>query len=241
MSVSSAYPMTVDELAARAKVSVRTVRFYAGKGMLPPPQLEGRLGRYGAVHLARLELIRELQQLGYTLAAIEGHLARIPAEAGPDEINLHRSLLAPWVPEEAEDLDRAELDRRAGRPVTDDEIEILTTLGIIRRGPDGTVTGTVGAAILSSAIELLALDVPHELKLDTAKIVATHTGAMAAELQAAFRDQVLRPYVERGKPAEERARLRQLMETLKPVTLQAVLTAFQAGVNQAIRASIPKD
>lgn len=241
MSDPSAYPMTVDELAARADVSVRTVRFYAGKGLLPPPHLEGRLGRYGSVHLARLELIRELQQLGYTLAAIEGHLARIPEAAGPDEINLHRALLAPWVPEEAEDLDRAELDRRAGRPITDEEIEILTSLGVIRRAPDGTVTGTVGTAILSSAIDLCALDLPTDLKVDTAKIVGAHTGAMAAELQAAFQDRVLRPYAERGKPAEERERLLQLVEKMKPVTLQAVLTAFQAGVNQAIRASIPKD
>jgi DNA-binding transcriptional MerR regulator len=29
---------TIDELAARSGISVRTIRFYAGKGLIPPPQ-----------------------------------------------------------------------------------------------------------------------------------------------------------------------------------------------------------
>lgn len=239
MSSPPDYTLTVDELAARASVSVRTVRFYAGRGLLPPPQLEGRLGRYGAVHLARLELVRELQRLGYTLAAIEKYLERIPLDATPDEIALHRALLAPWVPEDAEELDQAELERRIGRPVSDAEIDTLAALGVLKRTDGRTVAGA-GQALLSSAVDLLDLDLPPALTLAAAKIVEKHTGALATELQAAFQDHVLRPYAERGKPAEERERLRALMEKLKPVTVQAVVTAFQAAVNQAIRASLPR-
>ncbi|MBX6766499.1 MAG: MerR family transcriptional regulator, partial [Actinomadura rubrobrunea] len=87
--------LTVDELAARAGLTVRTVRFYAGRGLLPPPRLRGRTGLYGPVHLARLELIRELQSLGLTLAAIERHLARLPDDASPEDLALHRALLSP--------------------------------------------------------------------------------------------------------------------------------------------------
>lgn len=233
------YTLTVDELAARANVSVRTVRFYAGRGLLPPPQLEGRLGRYGQVHLVRLELIRELQRLGYTLAAIEKYLERIPLDARPDEVALHRALLAPWVPEDREELDRAELERRVGRTVTDAEIDTLVSLGVLQRADGRTVAGA-GPALLSTAVGLLDLELPPSLTLAAAKIVEKHTRALAGELQAAFQDQVLRPYAERGKPADERERLRALMEKLKPVTVQAVVTAFQAGVNDAIRASLPQ-
>ena len=42
----------------------------------------------------------ELSALGFTLAAIEAQLARLPAEAGADELALHRALLTPWVPEQ---------------------------------------------------------------------------------------------------------------------------------------------
>lgn len=43
--------LTVDELAARAGVTVRTVRFYSTKGLLPPPVIgPRRVGHYGPEH-----------------------------------------------------------------------------------------------------------------------------------------------------------------------------------------------
>ncbi len=57
--------LTVDELAAQAGVTVRTVRFYSTRGLLPPPVIgPRRVGRYGREHLARLALIEELQGQG---------------------------------------------------------------------------------------------------------------------------------------------------------------------------------
>ncbi len=62
--------MRVEELARRAGVSVDTVRYYQGKGLLDPPRRAGRLAWYGPDHLARLERIRTLQERGFTLAVI---------------------------------------------------------------------------------------------------------------------------------------------------------------------------
>ncbi len=114
--------LTVDELAARAGVTVRTVRFYATRGLLPPPRLRGRTGLYGPDHLARLELVRELQSLGLTLASIDKHLARIPLDASVEDLALQRALLSPWAPDRPEDLGRHELDRRAGRHLDDEAV-----------------------------------------------------------------------------------------------------------------------
>ena len=77
--------LTVDELAARTGMTVRTVRFYATEGLLPAPERRGRIAYYGAPHRMRLDLIRTLQDHGYTLAAIERVLARIPHDALPAE------------------------------------------------------------------------------------------------------------------------------------------------------------
>ncbi|MEU2510848.1 MerR family transcriptional regulator, partial [Streptomyces syringium] len=73
MDTDSGEPtLTVDELAARAGITVRTVRFYSTRGLLPPPEIgPRRVGHYGPDHLSRLALIEELQQQGLTLAAIE--------------------------------------------------------------------------------------------------------------------------------------------------------------------------
>jgi DNA-binding transcriptional MerR regulator len=107
--------LTIDQLAERTGVTVRTIRFWAGRGLLPPPALRGRTGFYGPDHVARLELVSELSALGFTLSAIEGHLGRVPPSASAAELALQRALLTPWVPEQIEEVDRAELDRRAGR------------------------------------------------------------------------------------------------------------------------------
>ena len=42
-------------------MSVRNVRFYTTKGLVPPPIRRGRSGYYSADHVARLELVQELQ------------------------------------------------------------------------------------------------------------------------------------------------------------------------------------
>jgi len=74
MAKSAATPtdleFTVDELAARAGLPVRTIREYQAEGLLPPPERRGRVGIYRPSHHARLQLIGRLQARGYSLAAI---------------------------------------------------------------------------------------------------------------------------------------------------------------------------
>jgi DNA-binding transcriptional MerR regulator len=62
--------MTIDELARRARLPVRTVREYHTLRLIPPPERHGRVGIYGPRHLERLELIARLQRRGYSLAGI---------------------------------------------------------------------------------------------------------------------------------------------------------------------------
>src|SRR5579885_2120055 len=58
---------SVDELAHIAGTTVRNVRTYQDRGVLPPPEKRGRKGFYNDTHLARLRLIGQLLQRGYTL------------------------------------------------------------------------------------------------------------------------------------------------------------------------------
>lgn len=97
--------LTLDELTERVGMSVRNVRFYTSRGLVPSPVRKGRSGYYGPDHVARLELVRALQGYGYTLAAIEQYVARIPDDAGPGEIALHQSLLAPVTDEREVDVE----------------------------------------------------------------------------------------------------------------------------------------
>lgn len=60
----------VEQLAASGGVSVDTVRYYQGLGLLPPPRRDGRVVLYEESHLRRLRRIRSLADSGFTLRQI---------------------------------------------------------------------------------------------------------------------------------------------------------------------------
>ena len=72
-----------DELAERAGVSRRTVRYYVQRGLLPAPHGLGRGKHYGASHLARLLRIRALQDAGVPLEEVAAQLDGSPAPVSP--------------------------------------------------------------------------------------------------------------------------------------------------------------
>jgi DNA-binding transcriptional MerR regulator len=114
--------MTIDDLARRAGLPVRTIREYHTMRLLPPPARKGRIGIYEARHIQRLELVARLQRRGYSLAGIRdllqawdtgtGLTALLGVDPGPvalDEtpLRLTRAELADRLP----GLDAATLGR----------------------------------------------------------------------------------------------------------------------------------
>jgi DNA-binding transcriptional MerR regulator len=234
MPVLSPEPLTIDQLAARSGTSVRTIRFYAQRGLLPPPQLRGRTGLYGPDHLARLELVTELSALGFSLAAIEGYLARLPLSASADQLALHRALITPWVPEQLEEIDRAELDRRAGRALAPADLDALEGLGIITR-PDADRVLLHGAGTLAGGLAVIDSGLPEQFWRRAHELIERHTRALAEDLMELFQEEVLQPFRDRGRPTEERLRLTESLSQFKPITVRGVVTAFGRAVNRTIR------
>jgi len=63
--------MVIGELARRAGVSPRTLRFYEALGLLPsPPRSEGGYRLYGENDLRRLRFVRQARELGLPLREI---------------------------------------------------------------------------------------------------------------------------------------------------------------------------
>jgi DNA-binding transcriptional MerR regulator len=72
--------LTVEELAERGHVSVRTVRFYIAEGLLPGPGSRGKAATYGEDHLLRLHLIRRLAERHVPLAEMRDLLDRLSSD-----------------------------------------------------------------------------------------------------------------------------------------------------------------
>jgi DNA-binding transcriptional MerR regulator len=70
----------LDELAAAAGVSPRTVRYYVQRGLLPAPAFRGRDTAYSGEHLLRLRAIKRLQERFLPLDAIQAELEKSSRE-----------------------------------------------------------------------------------------------------------------------------------------------------------------
>src|SRR3954462_8394699 len=102
---------TIDALAQRTGMTVRNIRAHQSRGLLPPPDIEGRTGYYGPEHVARIELISEMQADGFNLAAIKRLLEDRPGSAS-EMLGFKRALMAPWADEEHEFITADELFKR---------------------------------------------------------------------------------------------------------------------------------
>lgn len=222
--------LTLDELTERVGVSVRSIRFYTSRGLVPSPVRRGRQGFYGAEHIARLELVKELQAHGFTLAAIERYVAELPPDATPQDLALARTMLAPWQGEIRESLSREELIGRAGRDLTDSDLQALTIFGVIRPAdePDRFL---VSLSQLPVGVALIDLGMPLDAAKASGRIFAAHGRAIAEELDEVFRTMISPAYSGAGPDV-----VRQVVEKLKPLTVASLVSAYEAAMKELARA-----
>ncbi len=239
-ATNAAAGLTIDALAARVGLTVRTVRAYAGRGLLPPPTLRGRTGWYGDEHLARLTLIKEMLTDGYTLAAVERVLSHAPSGVAPQALAMHKALLTPWLPEEPELVDRAALAARAGIEIDDALVELLASLGVVTRLTADQLR-VESPTLLRVGLQVVALGIPPEMVIAAQQRVTAHAQAAAKVYVDMFRDTVWRAFADAGQPPAEWDRVQQAVERVQPVASQAMLAAFRQAMAEAIDAALGEE
>lgn len=228
----SAY--TVDELAAVTGMTVRTTRYYAGLGLLPPPSRRGRIAYYTEQHRARLDLIRALQDHGFTLAAIERYLARVPHDATVEDLALQRAMLTSWGAGRRETVTRRQLETRAGRVLGDDDVARLEKIYAVRADGDRFEV----LPPFDVALKLMDLEIPVDSLEEASEAITRHMDALADELTVILRTRVLKPFRGQDHSEADKARFEVTMQRLRELTLEAVVAGFQRAANQVITRSL---
>lgn len=228
---------TVDELASITGMTVRTTRYYAGLGLLPPPMRRGRMAYYSAQHRARLELIRALQDHGFTLAAIEKYLAKIPADASVEDLAVQRAMLTSWKTGGHEVVTRKQLETRAGRKLDDDALRRLVAMMSVEQVEDGRYEILPAFSV---GLQVLDLPIPVNSMVLAGEAINRHMEELADELTNVLKDQVLTPYLESSKTEADKAEFEHTMARLRQLTLEAVVSGFQRAANQVITRSLSR-
>ena len=152
---------SIDELARVAGATVRNVRAYQDRGILPPPERRGRSGIYTHAHLARLRMIGQLLGRGYSIANIGELIAAW--EQGQDVsqlLGLESAITSPWSDETPTYYEALELLSFFGKDVTQEEILQACQLGIIEFVGDGTRFKVASPRLLHVGKELVSLGLP---------------------------------------------------------------------------------
>jgi DNA-binding transcriptional MerR regulator len=230
--------LTVDELARTVGMTVRNVRAYAARGLVPPPRLVGRTGYYGDEHVEQLSLVRDLLGEGLTLAAVERVLATDLRSASL-ALAMLRTVRDPWRPEVEEEIDALELAARAGVPANPQLLEQLAADGLVKLLAGGRVR-VLQPDLLDAGQKVVALGVPAEAVLAVQPLVTEHAKAVAKLFVDLIAGTVWKDFVERGMPAGEWEKMRETVASLVPIAGQALLASFRAAMRERVDEVVPR-
>lgn len=197
--------LRVEELSRRLGLSVDTIRFYQKRGLLEPPEREGRVGWYGPAHVERLEKIKELQASGLTLAVIaqvlggqlddaDLPLATVVARARVDQDEGRQTLLT---------LD--ELAERSGVPVGLIDAVVREHL-LVPQSVEGVARFTdVDVRVVQAGLALLSAGIPLAELMELARRHDRGAREIAEGAVELFDAYVRRPLKETDLDPDERA------------------------------------
>lgn len=231
--VDTGHAMTIDVLARRAGMTVRNVRAHAARGLLPPPHLQGRTGYYGPEHLTRLDLITQLQEQGFALAAIERLVAATPHQSAEEALTQYLHMLAPWAPEPPLELAVGELPAWLGVPVEEDTWRQLVDAGAVQCLADERVR-IPNPGLVRAGAEAVRLGMPTETLLALHADLSAHVTAVTTSFVDLFRRTVWADFVRDGMPHDRQQQVREVVGALQPVAAQALLATFREAMPAAI-------
>jgi DNA-binding transcriptional MerR regulator len=232
--------LMIDELARRVGMTVRNVRAHQSRGLLPPPEIRGRTGYYGAEHIGRLELIKDLQAEGYSLEVIKRILDRSPGTTAAEVLNFTRAVTEPFSDEQPELVQQVEMAERWGDQLTPKLAERIQKLGFVRAVGDGRYE-ILSPRLQAVSEELAELGIPLATAVDTTAEVKRHAQAVENAYVKLFLDNVWRPFQEAGEPENHWPEVREALDRLRPLAVESLVAVFQLVMTQTVEKALERE
>ncbi|WP_432000430.1 MerR family transcriptional regulator [Streptomyces sioyaensis] len=214
----------IEDLAHLSGATVRTIRAYQDRGLLPRPERRGRANVYGEAHLTRLRQIAGLLDRGYTLASIKELLQAW--DAGLDlggVLGLVAEIDGPWTDEEPSCLSRTDLDAAFGGTSDETAIAEAVELGVLERVPGRDDEFLVPSPQeLAVAAELHSAGVPLRAIAGHLREVRGQVEHIAARFLDFTTEHVFQPFLDHPPTGAEAAEAATLVRRLRPLAQQTI-------------------
>lgn len=223
----------IGELAREAGITVRTLRYYQERKLLPPPRRDGRIGWYSQAHLTRLRVIGQLLDRGHTLGGTSELLSAW--EQGYDLAELlgfERAMTAPWSDEVPVHMTVADAPATLAGRLTPEVLQEAARLGYI--DVDGDRVIHVSQRLLDTTMALVREGIPLPAILATGRELQSGLDKLAS----LFVELVITHVLDRrsGRPApHEVARLAETIERLRPVARTVIDAEFARAMDRRAR------
>jgi DNA-binding transcriptional MerR regulator len=229
--------MTIDQLSREAGVTTRNIRAYQTRGLLPSPQMSGRVGFYDERHLARLRYIASLQERGFSLAAIHALLEAWDEGRGLNEVlGFEEALNAPWSDETPQRVSFEWLMERFPEAIDDlNLVQRAMTLGLLREVDGGLEAPS--PRLVKIGAELVAAGVPLAAVLDEYERLVADADRIAGRFVDLFESNVWERFVEAGMPPERLGEVTEALQRARPTALAAMDAALAHAMERAVAAS----
>jgi DNA-binding transcriptional MerR regulator len=228
--------LTIEELAAQTGMTVRNIRSHRARGLLPAPEVRDRVGYYGPPHLARLRTIQELQSDGFNLKGIERLLNQNVGAA--EQFLSFRRALDEFDSEQPRTYTRDELADRFG-PELDDALKQAVEAGALVPVDEDRFEAPF-PSLLDAAEGVVATGVPLDHALTVLDKVRSRCRAVSHEFVKLFLEDIWKPFEADGYPEERWPQVRESLDRLRPLSLQALVAVFRMTMSDEVEKALGK-
>lgn len=230
--------LTIDQLAQQTGMTVRNIRAHQSRGLLPAPEVKGRIGYYDERHIKRLELIQQLQAGGFNLTAIQKLVERAE-ETGDDIGGLRNLVLAPFAQEESEVISLEELASQIDFPIDSKLITQAVDMGFaVPLGGDRYEV--LSPTLLRSGLRAVELGVSVDEIFEVFRKVSDHTRAIADAFTKMVDRGIVRPEEKKGLPPESFPKVASAVDGLRPLASEVVMATFSLNMDRAAEEAFGK-
>lgn len=227
----------IDDLSRESGVSVRNIRVYQDRGLLPAPTIRGRTGWYRDAHLTRLNLISRMLDRGYNFQTIselltaakqgwrvEHVLAEDPGSVTPNRWTTLRRTA---------NITIAELKNRFSGQATDELIARSRELGLI--WSDGRDMIEARPELLATAESLVGSGISLEAVLGAASTAKTDMDDVAAVFTKLIADRYIPADIDYlDLPADQVSELAKLVDTVRVPVVELVASLFADAMDRHV-------